>query len=327
MRKFTFLIVAITCLHLSGQAQKIGKIKSKAKRNSNNRRSSDRSSSSGSSGSSGSGSDFNGAACFDLLGSCFNLLGAISSSSSSSSESQTSTYSPSYAPPSTPANPPTQDNTTEKKPKQNNPNQPVEKKQSDFVELKFDEPKIPTVFVEPVKKEPGTYFQVKASYGFVPTNYEVFRPGARVRFGKKHGFGMAIDYRYNFLTEKILGERTSYFTHDIQLLQFAPETEGDVEIRVGVGVMVDEFSEVYPEFLLGFNALADDTKWNFGSEVRIANDFGNSVVPRMEWGSHVQYALVNQPKFKLYGGLRTKVANYFGEGIWSIGLGLTMRVY
>ncbi|HAS46565.1 MAG TPA: hypothetical protein DCS93_39145 [Microscillaceae bacterium] len=177
------------------------------------------------------------------------------------------------------------------------------------------------------KKEDHHYFQLKASYGFLPNNYQVFRPGARVRFGKKRGFGMAFDYRYNYLSEKILEERISYITHDIQFIQFAPEVSNDVEIRAGFGFMRDEFNEFYPEFLAGFNALSDQTRWNFGTEIRVASDFSNGTAARVEWGSHVQYALVNNPKFKVYGGLRTKVASYFGVGLWSIGLGLTMRVY
>jgi len=177
------------------------------------------------------------------------------------------------------------------------------------------------------KKDDHHYFQLKASYGFLPNTYQVFRPGARVRFGKKRGFGMALDYRYNYLSEKILEERVSYITHDIQFLQYAPEVSNDVELRVGFGFMRDEFNELYPEFLAGFNALSDQTRWNFGTEIRVASDFSNGTAARVEWGSHAQYALVNNPKFKVYGGLRTKVASYFGIGLWSIGVGLTMRVY
>ena len=307
---FAFLIVGLT---VNVQAQKIGQIKKKAKSNSQ-RKSRERRSSGGSggSGSSGSGSDFNGAACFDVLGACFDLISLIGSSSSSS-ESQTNTYTPSYTPSTNdntdPAPVPKEPTVTKEKPVVVNPkptSQPI---------------------IKP-KAEQRPYFQLKASYGFIPNNYEVFRPGARVRFGKKHGFGMALDYRYNHLSEKILGERTTYFSHDIQILQFAPETNENVEFRVGFGFMVDEFEEWYPEFLLGFNALAGQMRWNFGSEVRIARDFSTSISPRLEWGTHIQYALINQPKFKLYGGLRSKVANYFGDvNIWSIGLGLTMRVY
>ncbi|OJJ23578.1 hypothetical protein BKI52_04240 [marine bacterium AO1-C] len=301
----TVFIVLFLGLHMSTQAQKIGQIKKKAK-TSSKRRSSERRSSSGSGGSSGSGSDFNGEGCFSVLGACFDLLSIIGSSSSSS-ESQTSTYTP-------PANPAPE--------KPNIPSTPIEKP------VLVDPPNPAPIPVVKPKSEPRPYFQLKASYGFLPNNYEIFRPGARVRFGKKHGFGMALDYRYNHLSEKVLGERTNYFTHDIQLLQFAPETNGNVEIRAGFGFMIDEFEEWYPEFLVGFNALTDQMRWNFGSEVRVANDFSNGTTPRLEWGSHVQYALVNQPKFKLYGGLRTKVASYFGNvNLWSIGLGLTMRVY
>lgn len=313
---FAFLIVG---LNVNVQAQKIGQIKKKAKSNSQ-RKSRERRSSggSGSSRSSGSGSDFNGAACFDVLGACFDLISLIGSSSSSS-ESQTSTYTPSYTPS-------TNDN-IDPVPV---PKEPTVTKEKPVVVQPKPVTVTPTPAVEPIIKpetEHRPYFQLKASYGFVPNNYEVFRPGARVRFGKKHGFGMALDYRYNHLSEKILGERTTYFSHDIQILQFAPETKENVEFRIGFGFMVDEFEEFYPEFLLGFNALADQMRWNFGTEVRIANDFSSSVTPRLEWGTHAQYALINQAKFKLYGGLRTKVANYFGVNIWSIGLGLTMRVY
>ena len=298
------VIVLMLGLHIGAQAQKIGQIKKKAKSSSERR-------SSGSRGSSGSGSDFNGEGCLFILEACVDLVNIAGSIS----ESQTSTYTPppvnDYPDPIPPPveQPPVVDSTPSLPP----PSPAVVTP--------------PTVALKP-KAEPRTYFQLKASYGFLPNNYEVFRPGARVRFGKKHGFGMALDYRYNYLTEKVLGERSSYFSHDIQFLQFAPETTGNVEIRAGFGFMIDEFEEWYPEFLLGFNALADQMRWNFGTEIRVANDFSNSTTPRLEWGSHLQYALVNQPKFKLYGGLRTKVASYFGNiNLWSIGLGLTMRVY
>ena len=316
---FVALIILTLGLSTNIQAQKIGQIKKKAKSNSK-RRSSERRSSSGSGGSSGSGSDFNGEGCFNVLGACLDLLNIFSSTSGSGSGAQTSTstYTPSYVPPvnndapdpvvTTPKTPPPVADTG----------------------LPPTNPTVVTprpVVVKPTK-EPRTYFQLKASYGFMPNNYQVFRPGARVRFGKKKGFGMALDYRYNHLSEKVLGERTTYFTHDIQFLQFAPEVSNDVELRIGFGLMVDEFEEIYPEFLVGFNALSDQMRWNFGTEIRIAGDFTSSVTPRLEWGSHLQYALINQTKFKLYGGLRTKVANYFGSvNIWSIGLGLTMRVY
>ncbi|HAS46564.1 MAG TPA: hypothetical protein DCS93_39140 [Microscillaceae bacterium] len=312
-----FIIALILGLNISAQAQKIGQIKKKAKSNSN-RRSSERRSS-GSGGSSGSGSDFNGEGCLFIFNACIDLLDIFSSIPSS--ESQTSTYTPSYSPPPPPANDyPDPAPIPEEKP-------PV----ADSTPV-LPPPNPVTVTPLPVvvkpKAEPRNYFQLKASYGFLPNNYEVFRPGARVRFGKKHGFGMAFDYRYNYLTEKVLSERTSYFTHDLQLLQFAPETNSNVEIRAGFGFMIDEFAEWYPEFLVGFNALAGQMRWNFGTEVRIANDFSNDIAARLEWGSHLQYALVNQPKFKLYGGLRTKVASYFGNiNVWSIGLGLTMRIY
>lgn len=318
MKRITLSVLLLGLLHLSlaTQAQKIGKIKSKAKTSSNNRktdrssRASSSSSGGGGSSSSGSGSDFAGEACFDILGGCLDifLTSAINSSSSNSGSSSTSSYTPVETPPEKPV-------TVEpKKPIITEPASPPPVANNHTIPVK-------------VKTEQNTYFQLKASYGFLPNNYSVFRPGARVRFGKKHGFGMAFDYRYNYLEEKILGEKTSYFTHDLQLLQFAPETNGDVEIRIGAGFMVDENEEFYPEFLVGFNALVDKMQWNFGSEIRLANNFSEQAPARLEWGTHVQYALVNNAKFKLYGGLRTKVANYFGEQIWSVGLGLTMRIY
>lgn len=313
MRKINIglFTIGLLAISLTVQAQKIGKIKNKARQSSTSRKSDRRSSGSGGSSNLGSDSGFNGAACFDVFMGCLDLLIAITPDSpSTNSSSHTSTYKPlstNEKPPVkvTPTPPPTPPTTTV-------------------------EPTPTTPVLPPLEKSAArNYFQLKASYGFLPNNYEVFRPGVRVRLGKKHGFGMAFDYRYNFLREKVLGEYTSYFTHDIQLLQFAPETKGDVEIRVGFGLMVDEFQEFYPEILAGFNALADQTKWNIGSEFRFApnNASGGKHPARLEWGAHVQYALVNQPKFKLYGGLRSKVAKYFGENIWSIGLGLNMRIY
>jgi hypothetical protein len=173
------------------------------------------------------------------------------------------------------------------------------------------------------------YFQLYTSYSFLPNNYQVFRPGARIRFGNDDGLGFAFSYRYNFLMEKVLGEFTSYFTHDIQLLQIAHMVGKHTEIRVGGGLMIDEFEEAYPEILLGFNSLVDKTNWNIGTELRITPNHASGVtaLARIEWGANVQYALVNRPKFKVYGGVRSKVANYFGVHIWSIGLGVNMRVY
>lgn len=313
MRKVSIglLSIGLLAISLTAQAQKIGKIKDKARQSSNNRKSDRRSSGSGGSSNSGSNGGFNGAACFDIFTGCLDLLIAITPDEPpSNNRSQTYTPLPREKEPVVVTPPP-----TPPPPTTTTPTPPVNTTQA--------------MPVLPPKSKPGNYFQLKASYGFLPNNYEVFRPGVRVRFGNKHGFGMAIDYRYNFLREKILGDNTSYFTHDIQVLQFAPETKGDVEIRVGLGLMVDEFKELYPEVVLGFNALADQTKWNFGSEFRFAPNIANGGKhpARIEWGAHVQYALVNQPKFKLYGGLRSKVAKYFGEDIWSIGLGFNMRIY
>ncbi|WP_299464550.1 hypothetical protein [uncultured Microscilla sp.] len=301
------LTIGLWVMSIHTQAQKIGKIKSNAKSSSNSRKS-DRSSGSGGSSSSGSGSGFNGEVCFDIFIGCLDIL-----STASSNEHQ-NTSTPEYAPTSTPI----PAKKTEEKPEVVTPS-PI------LVQKNQATPALP----QKKKAAQRAYFQVKASYGFLPNNYEIFRPGVRARFGKKHGFGMAVDYRYNFLREKVLGDYASYFTHDIQILQFAPETNGDVEIRVGGGLMIDEFKELYPEILVGFNALANNMQWNFGSELRFAPNTtsGGQAPARIEWGANVQYALVNQPKFKLYGGIRSKVASYFGEKIWSIGIGVNMRIY
>ncbi|EAY31512.1 hypothetical protein [Microscilla marina] len=302
------LTIGFLVMSVNTQAQKIGKIKSNAKSSSNHRKSERRSSGSGGSGSSGLSSGFNGEVCFDIFTGCLDILSTVSSND------HQNTSTPAYAPTSTPI----PANKTEEKPEVVAPPPTVVQKNQ-----------ATPVLPKKIKAVQRAYFQVKASYGFLPNNYEIFRPGVRARFGKKHGFGMAFDYRYNFLREKVLGDYTSYFTHDIQILQFAPETNGDVEIRVGGGFMIDEFKEFYPEILVGFSAFANNMQWKFGSELRFAPNTtsGGQAPARIEWGTNVQYALVNQPEFKLYGGIRSKVASYFGENIWSIGVGINMRIY
>lgn len=320
MKKISVIVFLLGLTSAGAYAQKIGQIKKKSSSNSQ-RRSSERRSS-GSGGSSGCGGDFNGEGCFDVFSACLDLLNLFGSSNNSGNDSQTSTYTP------LPSSPPVEKTTprVENKPEEVAPPKTINNAPPVISNTAKVDPTLPRLKLA----ERRNYLQVKASYGALPVNYQVFRPGVRVRLGKKGGFGMAFSYRYNFLSEKILNERTTFFTHDVQFLQFAPEVGNNVELRIGAGFMIDENQEYYPEFLFGVNAQPGAMKWNFGTTLRLANDFSTSTqsTARLEWGSHVQYALVNQPKFKLYGGLRTKLASYFGTvNIWSIGVGLNMRIY
>lgn len=308
MNKIHTGLLTMGLLLMSGalQAQKIKQIKNRARSNSESRSSSS-SSGGGGSSSSGAGSDFIGSLCSSAFTGCFDsFINGLGSSSSSSSNDNYS-----YTPPPKPKPKP--------KPKKVIP-KPIDT-------MVANKPK-PAYIDESIDNYWG-YFQLYTSYSFLPNNYQVFRPGVRIRFGNDDGLGFAFSYRYNFLMEKVLGEFTSYFTHDIQLLQVAQMVGKHTEIRIGGGLMIDEFEEIYPEILLGFNSLVDKTNWNIGTELRIAPNYasGSPALARIEWGANVQYALVNRPKFKVYGGVRSKVANYFGVNIWSVGLGVNMRVY
>lgn len=314
MNKVQTGLLAMGLLLMSGalQAQKIKQIKNRARSNSESRSSSS-SSGSGGSSSSGAGSDFIGSLCSGVFTGCFDsFINGLGSSSSSSSSSSNDDYT--YTPPSPPPKP-------KPKPKRVIP-RPIDT-------MVANKPRPAYTDTDELLDDYWGYFQLHTTYSFLPNNYQVFRPGARIRFGNDDGFGFAFSYRYNFLMEKVLGEFTSYFTHDIQLLQVSYMVGKHTEICVGGGLMIDEFEEAYPEILLGFNSLVDKTKWNLGTELRITPNHasGATALARIEWGANVQYALVNRPRFKVYGGVRSKVANYFGVNIWSIGLGVNMRVY
>ncbi|WP_299458274.1 hypothetical protein [uncultured Microscilla sp.] len=173
----------------------------------------------------------------------------------------------------------------------------------------------------------GTYvpisFEIGGDATFVPSTESLYRPRARFRVGF-----LSFDYRYTYLTETVLGNRTSFPTHEIQLLQINPIIDPAYDFRIGWGLYHEQDSNspnpTFSELTAGFDAFP--TRMKLGTEFRYVIARNSTVgSPRWEINAQAKYALVDNPSTKIYFGFSGSYAEYYTISIWGIGLGLSFK--
>jgi hypothetical protein len=166
-------------------------------------------------------------------------------------------------------------------------------------------------------------FEIGGDATFVPSTESLYRPRARFRVGF-----LSMEYRYTYLTETVLGQRSSFPTHEIQLLQINPILDPAVDFRLGWGLYLEQESNspnpTFSELTLGFDAFP--TRFKIGSEFRYVIARNSTVgSPRWEINAQAKYAIVNNPGTKIYFGLSGSYAEYYTVSIWGVGLGLNIK--
>lgn len=156
----------------------------------------------------------------------------------------------------------------------------------------------------------------------VPIKYNIYRPRVRVNWGL-----FSTDYRYSILVEEKLGETDIYATHDWQILVMNPILTDYFAMRLGVGAVYEEVTgNVFQDYNLGMDVYMFDQAVKFAAEGRYAYNYGARISPRTEVNGALKFRLLNNEKFKVYGGFNAFYARYYESiDLWSVGIGLNLR--
>lgn len=165
-------------------------------------------------------------------------------------------------------------------------------------------------------------FELEGDATFVPTNQSFYRPRGRFRIGV-----LSLEYRYTYLTEKVLGVRSDFPTHEIQFLQINPILDPNFDLRFGWGIYIEQESQsnnaAHNEFTFGVDVFPSRLK--IGSEFRYVTNDRGLASPRWEINAQLKYAVLNNPANKIYIGVSGSYAEYYYVPIWGIGLGVSFK--
>lgn len=155
-----------------------------------------------------------------------------------------------------------------------------------------------------------------------PNVYNVYRGNIRLGYDI-----FSTEYRYNTYFEKLLDETYRFDMHDWQIIQIHPVRTKYVDWHLGAGIVIENLYDglkksTFGEFTTGLEVFALETDLKISPEFRVAQDFNTGNTPRVEVNGQIQYAAINNQKFKIYLGLDAVYTRFYAsEDLWSIGIG------
>jgi hypothetical protein len=159
-----------------------------------------------------------------------------------------------------------------------------------------------------------TSFDFIPQFGYHPPSSLIAMPRIRGNWGL-----FSTDARFTSLIE-ITSNGTDFFnTIDWQVLQLNVLVTKPVVLRIGTGLMYETYSKsAFSEHSIGLDVFLDDFKYRINNEFRIASDYSNGNIPRIEGSTAFNYAVIQSDNLDAYVLIGVLYQNYYlYVPIWS----------
>jgi hypothetical protein len=161
----------------------------------------------------------------------------------------------------------------------------------------------------------------QVAYGF--SDYLIALPRVRGTWGI-----FSTDVRMNFLAEIDSLSGDVYKTTDWQILQLNVVATADGMLRLGTGIMYEEFTRrSFPEHFIGGEFYFDD-RWTGIAEFRVAKNYSVGSTPRWEFSLRGDKKILSRKHFMGYVSVGGMFQRYYSSvDLWTLQAGFHLMVH